>query len=322
MVLRPSRPSQPPVSITGAEVHALPHINVSGTAPPGDRDAGAYVPGSDAVAGAQASINGLVRVDSIAGLHRFLVDLTRTPPAHAASLDLIGSSMGTGVLRLGRSTIDATVPEVLDVFEAIGQEQLLPRLGIRVVRLVGARTATEQVAQDTLRRLRQFLGVPVLGTTSLVTRDDFTEDGFDRSLDCAFVDDRGAGGPRKPVVLPPATTPARSFGFDAIGIVRESALPKVPWPRFVVPRTFDLRQLSNQVRDAGHAIPGLLALPRCELLLPAGRMAGEERFRVIEVLFNWELIRIHGPSLPGGAIYPVVSSQRFTRLVNLPQYQA
>jgi len=307
-VLRPTRPSQPPVSITGAEVHALPHISVAGLEEP-------------AALAEQPVIAGLARVDSLVGLHRLLTDLVRIAPTHAATLDLIGPSTGTGVLQLGRSAIDATNPAVLDLFEAIGEEQLVHRLAIRAVRLLGARTATEQLGQDTLRRLRQFLGVPVLGTTSLLSRTSFGEHGLDRALDNELVDDRAAPA-RKPVVLPTTAPRTRPFGFDAVGIVKESALLPVTWPRFVVPRGFDLKTLTNQIRAGdGQALPGLLALPRCELLIPAGRMLGEERFRVLEVLFNWELVRVQGPTLPEAATYPVVSPQRFTRLVNLPQYQ-
>jgi hypothetical protein len=311
IVLRPLRPSHPPAPLAGADVHALPHLNVVGADPQG---------AAGALAGIHAVVPELIQVDSIDGLYRFLTDLARTPPAYDSTLDLIGPSTGTGVVQLGATPIVASVPGVLDLFEAIGDELLPSRLRIRAVRLLGARTAMEPAGQETLRRLRQFLGVPVLGTTTLVSAAQFGPGGFERDHAAAsLVDDRAAVA-RRPVALPADAERIRPFGFEAIGITAASELAPVPWPRFVAPRGFDLRTVTNQIRDCGQAVPGLLALPRCELLLPAGRMGGEERFRVIEVLFNWELVRVRGPDLPDGAIYPVVSSQRFAQLVNLPQY--
>lgn len=308
MMLRSTRPSRPPSALSSADLLALPRINVSGTRATG------------ALAAAHAAIDGAVLVDDLAGLHQFLSDLSRLPPSADSVLDLVGLSTGTGALVLGSSVLDATCAEVLDRFEAIGQEQLLLQLGVRAVRLIGARTATEPAGQDALRRLRQFLGVPIYGTTGLLCAHDLGPAGLARSADELLVDDRAAA-PRRPPTLPAAAPRAKPFTFEAMDVIRASALPAVTWPRFVVPRTFDLRQLSSQIRDNGQVVPHVLAQPRCELLLPAGKVLGEERFRVLEVLFNWELVRIRGPELPDGALYPVVSSQRFTQLVNLPMYQ-
>jgi len=102
---------------------------------------------------------------------------------------------------------------------------------------------------------------------------------------------------------------------------KDLAQASVAWPRFVVPKGLDVL---GQVRTGeGRSLPGLLALPRCELLVPAGRLLGEERYRVVEVLFNWDAVRIFGPELSDGAVYPVISPQKFVRqFIGLPQFRS
>jgi hypothetical protein len=293
-------------------VSALAHINVSG------------IDARGPLAAVQERIGGAALVDSMAGLHRFLGDLLRIgPPELGGTLDLIGPSTGNGLLQLGHTTIDTSVHDVLDVAEQIGHERLLQQLGIRQVRLVGSRTAVEPAAHDALRRLTLLLGTRVSGTTTLVYRDHFRDHGFDWDLDHVFVDSNALPLRKAPTLWSEDTRRARAFGFEAIGMVREAALTPVPWPRFVVPRMFDIRSIATQVRSGeGRTMPGLLALPRCELLIPAGRMLNEMRYRQIEVLFNWEVVRIVGPELPDGAVYPVISPQRFARLfVGMPQFE-
>jgi hypothetical protein len=294
-------------------VQALAHLNVSSNRAEGP------------LAAVQERIAVAALVGSFGGLHRFLVDMCRIgPPIQESTLDLIGPSTGTGLLQLGETTIDAAVPEVLDVAERIGQEGLLRRLGIREVRLVGSRTAVEPAAHDIMRRLALLFRTRVSGTTTLVYRDHFREHGFDWDLDGAFVDSTSLPPRKAPTLWSEDTARARAFGFDVIELTRESTLAPVPWPRFVVPRNFDVRSLATQLRGGeGRTMPGLLALPRCELLVPAGRMLGEMRYRRVEVLFNWEVVRITGPELPDGAVYPVISPQRFVRsFVGMPQYDS
>lgn len=290
-------------------VHALPHVNVSSA------DA------SGPLAAIQERIAGCALVRSFAGLHRFLCDLLRVgPPGTPATLDLIGASTGSGLLQLGDSVVGA-VPDVLDVAEQIGTERLLSRLGIAQVRLIGSRTAVEPAAHDAMRRLAGLLRVPVIGTTALIYADHFRSHGFDWDRDDVIADS-GTLPPRKAPTLWPDDPPrARPFRFDAIHVVRESVLQPVPWPRLLIPRGFDIRSLATQLRPGeGRIMPGLLSLPRCEILIPAGCVLNEERYRIVEVLCNWELVRITGPECPDGAVYPIVSNQRFVRqFIGLPE---
>jgi len=158
------RPSVPPIAPPAAPSRGLARINVSGVDPRGP------------LAAVQDRIDGAGKVSSITGLYQLLADLQHAGPcAPAATLDLIGPSTGHGLLQLGSSVIDASVPAVLDLFEWIGHERVLPRLGVRELRLIGCRTAIEPAAHDTMRRLAELVGVPVTGTTTLVYRDSPVE---------------------------------------------------------------------------------------------------------------------------------------------------
>lgn len=304
------RPSHPPISLPAAPSRGLARINVSGVDPCGP------------LAAVHDRIDGAGTVSSITGLYQLLADLGHAGPnAPAATLDLIGASTCHGLLQLGSSVIDASVPAVLDLFEWIGHEGVLRQLGIRELRLIGSRTAIEPAAHDTMRRLAELVGVPVTGTTTVIYRDHFRRAGIDGDLDATMIDARSLPPRKVPALLPEQAPRARELGFDAVGLTSESALPSVAWPRFVVPRGLDVLA---QVRIGdGRSLPGLLALPRCELLIPAGKLLGAERYRVVEVLFNWDAVRIAGPELPDGAVYPVISPQKFLRqFIGLPQFQS
>src|SRR5436853_267017 len=178
--------------------------------------------------------------------------------APAATLDLIGASTGHGLLQLGSSVIDASVPAVLDLFEWIGHERVLPTLGVRELRLIGCRTAIEPAAHDTMRRLAELVGVPITGTTTLIYRDNFRRTGLDGDLDATMIDARSLPPRKVPALWPELVPRTRELAFDAVGLTCESALPSVAWPRFVVPKGLDVL---GQVRTGeGRALPGLLAL--------------------------------------------------------------
>lgn len=303
------RPSSPPLALPARPSRGLARINVSGVDPRGP------------LAAVQDRITGAGQVSSITGLYQLLADLQQnTTSAPAATLDLIGPSTAHGLLQLGSSVIDASVPAVLDLFEWIGHERVLPELGVRELRLIGARTAVEPAAQDTMKRLATMVGVPVSGTTTIIYRDHFRPTGLDGDLDATMVDACSLPPRCVPAMWPELVPRTRALAYDAIGLTAESALTRVSWPRFVVPEGFDL--LAQIRASEGRSLPGLLALPRCELLVPAGRALGEDCFRVLEVLFNWDAVRIVGPDLPDGAVYPVVSPQKFVRqFIGLPQFR-
>ena len=264
----------------------------------------------------------VVPVKSLANLYRLLDERARcATDGTIGVLDLIGPANGQGLLQLGGSVIDGASLPVLELFTRMADERLLPRLGIQELRLLGSRTAGEVGGQDTMRRLAQILRVRVLGATELLSADHFGPDGFDPAFEHFLTDDgalahsQGAATVRGGVIVPP-------FALDAVLAVRTGELATVAWPRFVVPASFDLAALSGLLRmQEGRAVHGLLALPRCELLMPARRNGSPDpRFHVIDILFNWSLVRIRDAANPDGVVYPVISPARFVRMfIALPQ---
>ena len=276
----------------------------------------------DVIEFVQRRTPGIVLVRSLPALYRFLDERTRSGPTPDASqLDLIGPATGQGLLQLGGSVIDGAVLPVLELFTRMADERVLPRLGIQELRLLGSRTAGEVAGQDTMRRLAQILRVRVVGATRLLFAIHFDPDGFDPAFDGLLADDGAAPHPHS---VEPELDGERAapFAHDALLATAASDLRAVAWPRFVVPPTFDVVALSGLLRlGEGRLMPGLLALPRCELLVPARRPPGATpSFHVIEILFNWTLVRIRDHANPGGVIYPVVSPARFVRMfIALPQ---
>ncbi|MGW1616979.1 hypothetical protein ACWCQZ_47960 [Streptomyces sp. NPDC002285] len=96
------------------------------------------------------------------------------------TLDLIGHSTSRHhLLRLGDTPIDLLDPAVALFFRELAMTDLLSRLGIGSVRLLGCETAVTDSGRRTLRMLAHTLRVPVLGTRKILLRSHFNSDGFD-----------------------------------------------------------------------------------------------------------------------------------------------
>jgi hypothetical protein len=281
-----------------------PHLNI--TADPADGEVARMV---DIIAHGEP-------VDRLEGLVRVLEELGSCPPsadkARSRTLDLIGHSDEARLLHLGRSVVDPTQEGVRRLFEQVAADGLLQRLNVNEVRLLGCETAMSFEGQVAIRALTEILDIPVFGTTKLLYAAYFGEDGlrrrYERVLcnaeDLPNLDDPRAEWPQDP---PPSLAPP--FELDIIRSVSIDELPIVDWPR--------VRQVGSG-RDAGAGVdarplldliePGygrlmsrLLAKPRCELLL----MSGGDRVRRIEILFDFELVRIQPIDTTASAVYRV-----------------
>ncbi|MGE0395511.1 MAG: hypothetical protein AB7T06_02210 [Kofleriaceae bacterium] len=220
----------------------------------------------------------------------------RTEPPMPKTLDFVGHATPASLLDLGGWVIDRCNPTVTAFFRELADHDVLPRLGISSVRLLGCGTASTQRARDTIIALTDIVGLPVLGTTSLVHAGHFRHDGFDPQWAFLLV---GARELSPPPPLPEAP-PARAFDVDAL-----AALPLVvndtPWRRFYAD-TDEARQLLALIRRTdGAEMPGLLATPLCEIAIRSAR-AG--LFHVVQVMFEGQFVRVYPPSGPG-LLYPV-----------------
>ena len=116
---------------------------------------------------------------SLAGL-REVLEHCLDDPAQPVILDLIGhSTRGHRLLRLGQTPIDMLDPHVAGFFGTLARNQLLTRLHVTAVRLLGCETAVTDAGQRTLRMLSQTLGLPVFGTIKPLLKSHSNSAGFD-----------------------------------------------------------------------------------------------------------------------------------------------
>ncbi len=265
-----------------------PHLNVS--AQPADGE----------VARVLDIVSNEEPVDRLETLRRVLEELAACPEASRRdnrTLDLIGHSDQLRLLHLGTSVLDLRLGGVRQLFEQIAADGLLRQLRIVELRLLGCETAMSSEGQTAIRTLTEVLGVRVLGTTKLVYAAYFGDKGLkpryagmlrDAAKLPTLTGER-AGWPQDP---PPP--PAPPFDLEKIESSSIDELPRVAWPR--------IRRVAGAERGAdgatpladliergdGRVMPHLLAHPRCEVLV----VSGGDRVRRIEVLFDFELVRI------------------------------
>jgi len=95
------------------------------------------------------------------------------------TLDLIGHSTAEHhLLRLGSTPIDMLNWSVADFFRDLAAADLLSRLGITSVRLLGCETAVSEAGQRTLRMLSAVLRLPVYGTSKPLMKSHSDAEGF------------------------------------------------------------------------------------------------------------------------------------------------
>ncbi|MBV8760395.1 MAG: hypothetical protein JO257_24095 [Deltaproteobacteria bacterium] len=118
-------------------------------------------------------------VGSLAEMRAVLESMLGHAPHPVRMLDLLGhATRDLRVVRLGREAIDMFDPKVAQFFVRLAADRVLPRLGIRALRLLGCATATTAAGQRTMQRLARVLGMPVYGTTKPLMKSHFATTGF------------------------------------------------------------------------------------------------------------------------------------------------
>src|SRR5258706_4088671 len=124
--------------------------------------------------------------------HRVLVDgrgdieevfgrLLSVAPADPVpkTLDLIGhSTPGQSLLTLGDWVIDAGRPTVTAFFRELADHDVMGRLGVYAMRLLGCQTSDTAIGRSTICALAEVLGIEVLGTGHLIYSAHYDENGF------------------------------------------------------------------------------------------------------------------------------------------------
>jgi hypothetical protein len=283
-----------------------PHLNI--TADPPDSEVARMV---DIIAHAEP-------VERLDGVVRVMEELASCPSvadkARSRTLDLIGHSDEARLLHLGNSVVDARQEGVRRLFEQMAGDGLLRHLNITELRLLGCETATSREAQLVIRTLTEILGIRVLGTTKLLYAAYFGEEGLKRRYERMLCDAANLPdlAPQARTAWPqdPVPSPAPPFELANVRSVSIDELPMVDWPRVRwVARSdadlaagADVRSLLDLIEpDSGRLMPRLLAQPRCEVLV----MSGGDRVRRIEILLDFELVRIQPIDAFDSAVYRV-----------------
>ena len=236
-------------------------------------------------------------------------------PPTPKTLDLIGhSSPDKSLLVLGDWVIDGARPTVIAYFRELAEQDVLPRLGITAVRLIGCDTADSEAGRWTLHALGEILGIEVFGTTQLIYNAHYDADGFrDDRAHCllsnvqlnqlALADQPRALANPWPLTLDVDNLPAESSRASAGDWRHGYASPT------------EMRAVLQLVkRSHGAEMPGLLAKPCSELVFPS---ADPARFHRMQVMLDGEFVRVYprGRSEPG-IVYAVSEPEALQELVS------
>jgi hypothetical protein len=215
------------------------------------------------------------------------------PAGQGQTLDLVGYATPDKLLAFGDWTIDADDRAVVAFFRELAEHEVLPRLGIAAVRLLGSLTGATSRGMGSLRTLAKLLGVEVYGTTELVFASHFKDGRFVGSLVASDAE------PTSTPPMPPPIGARRELVIDAL-----PARPLVPGVPIAVASSDHARALVEVIaRAAGTVMPGLLARPYCELALPSVEPGAYHR---LELLLAGDYVRTYpdGPNEPG-VVFPV-----------------
>jgi hypothetical protein len=211
------------------------------------------------------------------------------------TLDLVGYATADKLLAIGDWAIDGDDRAVVAFFRELAEHDVLPRLGIQTLRLIGSLTGATSRGMGALRALADLLGIEVFGTTELIYERHFGRDGFTATGSLVRSDDDPTSSPP----MPPAFTAQRELAIDALPV--RPLEPGVPVA--VASRDHAHALLQLIARRAGTVMPGLLARPYCELAMPSH---DPDAFHRLEILLAGDYVRTYpGGPLEPGVVFPV-----------------
>jgi len=236
---------------------------------------------------------------------------------HPKTLDLIGhSAPGQSLLILGDWVIDANRSSVTAFFRELADNNVLPRLGVSSIRLLGCHTADSGHGRETICALSDILGLEVFGTNHLIYSAHYDENGFrddcKHALVCAS-DLRRELEPRSRTVGEPYQRVLDIDSLPASPLSRQDSR----WPRRIADGIVAQSIVRLIRRSAGAHMPGLLASPNCEIALPSSK---PNWYYLAQILLDGEFVRVYpdGARAPG-VVFPVEDPFALRNLVeNLP----
>ncbi|HEY4244598.1 MAG TPA: hypothetical protein VGM88_32515 [Kofleriaceae bacterium] len=241
---------------------------------------------------------------------RKLENVTLDLIGHATNLDPRQLHSGPGTcsfLTLGPWVIDDS-PETAAIFASLHDEMVAA--GIVSLRLLGCSTAATVRGWKAICNIGAALpGIDVIGTKRVLFANDFAADGCTidlMMLQSSSEDDYEPGG-RTTGEIPRVEPP-----FDASQLAAQAPGPSPDWPT----RQLDVvagRKLWTLLDAAPSTPPPALARPIVELYVPA---AADGTFHRVQVLCDWELVRVFPTDVPSGACFHVDEPQQLHAMLS------
>ena len=220
------------------------------------------------------------------------------------TLDLIGHSQpGHSLLALGDWVIDANRTSVTAFFRELADNDVLPRLGIHSMRLLGCHTADTEEGRKTICTLSNILGLEVYGTRHLIYSAHYDGGGFRddcrHALVCSSDLRRDVAEPSELMAGEPYP---RMLDIDSLPTTPLVAR-RAAWPACIATPDAARDILRLVRRSHGAHMPGLLAQPSCEIALPSARA---NWYHVAQVILDGEFLRVYpdGHQNPG-VVFPI-----------------
>lgn len=225
------------------------------------------------------------------------------------TLDLIGHSSPEGVLRLGSWVIDGAKPQVTAFFRELADLDVMRRLGVRALRLLGCETAKTALGRSTVCALAEILGIEVLGTRVMVGAAHYTPNGF--SNDCMYAlvaatELRGSCSP-----LPSLHGEPYRRTLD-IGALPASPMAVRTWATATA-TTEQAREIVRLIgRNDGAYMPGLPSEPAFEIGLPSTSKLGW--YHTLQLVLDGAFVRVFPDNNGPGVVFPVSDPTRLREL--------
>lgn len=267
----------------------------------------------------------LVRIQELVE-HKVLVDgrgdleelfgrmLAADLPPSPKTLDLIGhSTPDKSLLALGDWVIDSSSRTVVAFWRGIADHEVLPRLGIHTVRLLGCQTADTKYGRETICKLSEILGVEVCGTRQLIYSAHYDAHGFkDESQHVLISSGELRLDERETSVAVQVARYPRTLDIDALPASPLDSHRR-PWPQRIASSEAARDILRLVRRTAGAEMPGLLASPSCEIAMPSTK---PNWYHLAQILLDGEFVRVYPDgSRKAGVVYPVDDARALRALV-------
>ncbi|TMQ27878.1 MAG: hypothetical protein E6J90_01480 [Deltaproteobacteria bacterium] len=246
-------------------------------------------------------------------LDRMLDEVDRSSVVAAKTLDLIGHTRtAAALLALGDWLIDGDDPATVAVFCSLAEREVLPRLGVHTLRLLGCDSASTPEAQATLCRLSELLGLEVCGASQLLHAGHYETGGFGDHWRFLLVSASELRHRASHVIARPGSPHPRILDLAALPAVELSAHAGA-YPRCVVTEQAAQRILQLVHRSAGAPLPGFSALPSIELALPSRRSGA---YHIAHLILNGTFLRFYPDGMARmGIVYPVTSADALRDII-------